>query len=153
MFTNQCCTLLNAVSGAPPFNIQQKLGLAYHKMLSNQPLSSQDQFYINRTYHRLSAGLYLTHSVHTDSAQTAAQPSSLELDFGGSFNEKMDDTHGADGVFVDALEDTLPDTQNETSADFAELDDSFDDLSDVDVLSDGWLEACEGEHDQQNLHI
>ena len=41
-----------------PFNIQLKLGISYHKMLSNRTLSSQDQYYINRTSHLLSNGFY-----------------------------------------------------------------------------------------------
>ena len=41
-----------------PFNTQHKLGLSYHKMLSNRPLSSQGQYYINRTSHLLSNGFY-----------------------------------------------------------------------------------------------
>ena len=41
---------------------------------------------------------------------TDTQPDTQNETCEGSFNAKIGDTHGAEGVFVDALEDTLLDT-------------------------------------------
>ena len=117
-------TLNTSTENRLPLRIKHKLDLAYHKMLSSPPLYPVDQSNINRTFHQLLAGLYsssleftATEPYFHGSAQAAVQPSSLELDYGSSLNEKIDDTHGAGGIFVDALQDTLHDTQKEMSAD------------------------------------
>ena len=83
--------LNNSSENQLPLCIKHKLAIAYHKLLSSQSLSTADQYVINRTFHQLSAGFFSIR-FSPESAQSAAQPSFLELAHGGTINgEEADD--------------------------------------------------------------